>query len=91
MLFAASGNKAEKATNGSCPFDAAERAGDFLLHFHHAQISFGLILIEWNFEIMRERQDCPSMRAQPLKEIVAFCFSFFVRGDADRPSAVDGS
>jgi hypothetical protein len=53
-LLAQGSEIASNATELSCPRFRAEAAGDFLLEFHHAQIPFGLIVIEGEGEIMHK-------------------------------------
>ena len=45
---------------------SAKTARDFLLYFHHSQISLGEIVIEWNGEIVHKSQDLLSSGRQSV-------------------------
>jgi hypothetical protein len=51
-LFAQRGHIATDARKGLCPSQAAEAAGDFLLHFDHAQVSLGQIIVKIHPQIL---------------------------------------
>jgi len=51
------------------PVRAAETAGDLALDFEHAQVAFGLIVVEGHAEVMQERQDGGPMRHQPIEQV----------------------
>jgi hypothetical protein len=48
---------------------AAETAGDLLLDLEHAQVTFGLVIIERHPEVMQESQYRGAMRHQPIEQV----------------------
>src|SRR3989442_9343372 len=68
-LFAQRGQIAANAAKGLGESLAPEAAGDLLLHFDHAKISLGQIVIKIHSKILQEGQDCLLVFAQPIKQI----------------------
>jgi hypothetical protein len=68
-LFANSRYKSTNAAESIRPKFASKATGYFLSYLGHAQISFGLIIIERHVEIIHERQCLISIFAQAVKKI----------------------
>ena len=68
-LFAQSGQIAPNAAKGFSSSNTTEATGDFLLHFDHAKISLGQIVIKIHTQILQEGQDRLLMFAQPIKQV----------------------
>ena len=56
-LLAQGRNIAPDAAEGSGPRRVAEGAGDLLLHLDHAQVPFGLVVVEGHGPVMQEGED----------------------------------
>src|SRR5262249_12707083 len=54
------------------PRSAAEAARDLLLHLHHPQVSFRLVVVERHREVPHERQRFPLIPFQPSKQVPGF-------------------
>ena len=68
-LFAQRGQIAANARKGLRSRTAAEAAGDLLLHFDHAQIALGQIVIKIHAEVFQEEQDRLLVFTQPIQQI----------------------
>ena len=71
MLFAQSREIASDAAKGLSPRQAAKASRDFLLHFDHPDIAFGLTIVEWHPEIMQEAQHLVLVVEQAIQEIAS--------------------
>ena len=65
-LFAQRGQIAANARKALRSRTAAEAAGDLLLHFDHAQIALGQIVIKIHAEVFQEEQDRLLVFTQPI-------------------------
>src|SRR6266446_5454891 len=68
-LFAQGGQIASNAAKGLGTSEGAETAGNLLLHFDHAQIPFGQIVVKIDTKILQEAEDRFLVLAQPIKQI----------------------
>src|SRR5713101_9272189 len=68
-LFAQRGQIAANATKGLGSSHAAEAPGDLLLHFDHARISLGEIIVKIHMQILQEGQHRLLVCAQAIKQI----------------------
>lgn len=68
-LFAQSRQVTADATKDGDTMLGAKTARDLLLHFHHAQIPLGLIVVERHGKIRQEGQDLPCACREPIKQI----------------------
>ena len=73
MLFAQSREIASDAAKGLSPRQAAKASRDFLLHFDHPDIAFGLTIVERHPEIMQEAQHLVLVVEQAIQEIARLC------------------
>ncbi len=74
-LFAQRGQIAANARKGLSPSQAAEAAGDFLLHLDHAKISLGQIIVKIHPQILEEVEDGFLLFAQAIEQIA--CITLF--------------
>ena len=65
-LFAQGGQIATNARKSLSSNQAAEAAGDFLLHLDHAQISLGQIIVKIHPQILQEGEDSFLLGAQAI-------------------------
>src|SRR5438128_12146136 len=82
-LFAQRGQIAANARKGLSPSQAAEAAGDFLLHLDHAKISLGQIIVKIHPQILEEVEDGFLLFAQAIEQIASvtlFASTPFARG-----------
>ena len=82
-LFAQRGQIAANASKGLSTCQAAEAAGDFLLHFDHAKISLGQIIVKIHPQILQEGEDGFLLFAQAIEQIARitlFAPPLFARG-----------
>src|SRR6266568_3417931 len=70
-LFAQGGQITTNARKGLGTSNATEAPGDLLLHFDHAKISLGQIVIKIHSKILQEGQDSLLTFAQPIKQIAS--------------------
>jgi len=56
---------------GSCSFECAETAGNFLLDLAHAQILLGEIVRKWDAEVVEEGENAISMEFKPVEKILS--------------------
>src|SRR5437667_12684817 len=80
-LFAQGREVSTNATKGSGSGERAKAAGDLLLHFDHAQVAFGQIIVKGHRQIVQERQYGLLLLAQPIQQVasstlLATSFSF---------------
>jgi len=66
---AQSGEKVRSGFRSKC-------AGDFLFDLHHTQITFRLIVIEWNMGTPKKRQNGRFVQGQPFFQIAGFALYF---------------
>ena len=52
--------------------EGSKGSRDFLLNFHHANILLGLIIGEWDIEVVEESQDARFMFFETIQEIKSF-------------------
>ena len=71
-LFAQGGQVAADAAKDRPPLVRTETAGNFLLHLDHAQVAFGLIIVERHGEVVQESQDLPLPFGEPIQEIAKY-------------------
>src|SRR5947208_15765049 len=82
-LFAQRRQIAANASKGLSTSQAAEAAGDFLLHFDHAKISLGQIIVKVHPQILQEGEDGFLLFAQTIEQIARitlFAATPFARG-----------
>src|SRR2546427_9925762 len=82
-LFAQRRQIAANASKGLSTSQAAEAAGDFSLHFDHAKISLGQIIVKIHPQILQEGEDGFLLFAQPIVQmarITLFAPPLFARG-----------
>lgn len=68
-LFTQRGQIAANACKGLRSGHAAEAPGDFLLHFDHAQITLGQIVIKIHAQVFQEEENRLLMFAQAIQQI----------------------
>src|SRR6266566_8919440 len=68
-LFAQGRHIATNAAKSLCSRQTAETARHLLLHFHHAQIALGQIVVKIHPQIFQEAEDRLLMFAQPVEQI----------------------
>ena len=68
-LFAQGGQIATNARKSLSSSQAAEAAGDFLLHLDHAQISLGQIIVKIHAQILQEGENGFLLFAQAIEQI----------------------
>ena len=68
-LFAQGRQIAPNAAKGLCSRQTAEAARDLLLHFDHAQIALGQIVVKIHAQIFQEAEDRLLVFAQPIEQI----------------------
>jgi|GEM_PF-3291952 len=68
-LFAQSGAVAADAAKVLRSLDAAEATGDLLLHFGHAQVPLGEVVVEGHGEVIEERRHRPPMPLQAIRQV----------------------
>src|SRR5260221_4692519 len=70
-LFAQRGQIAANAAKGLGTSHATEATGDLLLHFDHAKISLGKIVVKIHAKIFQEAEESMLVFAQPIKQIAS--------------------
>src|SRR5689334_25190782 len=60
---------AAQDTEGIRTGPRAEGAGDLLLHLDHAQVAFGLVVVEGNGEVIEEGQHLVLIEPEPIQQI----------------------
>ena len=70
-LFAQRGQIAANATKGSGTSHATEAPGDLLLHFDHAKISLGKIVVKIHAQIFQEAEESMLVFAQAIQQIAS--------------------
>ncbi len=83
-LFAQGRQIAANAAKGLCARQTAETARDLLLHFDHAQIALGLIVVKIHAQVFQEAEDRLLVSAQAIEQVA--CRTLF-----DAPFAARGS
>src|SRR5579875_1477571 len=68
-LFAQGRQIAANATKGLGSGQRAEAAGDLLLHFDHAQVALGLIVVKLDTQIFQKAEDGFLMFAQAIQQV----------------------
>src|SRR5258708_15455654 len=68
-LFAQGRQIATNTAKSLCSRQTAEAARDLLLHFDHAQIPLGQIVVKIHPQIFQEAKDCFLVFAQPVEQI----------------------
>ena len=68
-MFAQGGQIATNAAKGLGPSDSAEATGNLLLHFDHAQIALGQIVVKIDAQIFQKAEKGVLVFAQPIKQI----------------------
>lgn len=68
-LFAQRGQVPTDAAEENRPLGAAEGTGHFLLHFDHADIPFGKIVVKRNIQALQEEQDRLLVFAQSIQQV----------------------
>src|SRR5438034_2915845 len=68
-LLAQGGQVTTNAAEGNHSRFTAERARDLLLHFDHANISLGLVIVKRHSEVFQEGKHCFFAHLKPIKQV----------------------
>ena len=69
-LFAQGREIAAHATKGSSPSRSAKAAGNLLLHFDHAQVPFGQVVVKGHRQMLHEQQNGILLLAQAIQQVL---------------------
>src|SRR5215211_7879652 len=64
------------ATKCRCPVRCPKAARNFLLHFHHAQISFCQVVVKGYPKVVHKGQGLTPIEAQAIEQILGFALAF---------------